>query len=306
MGSKAWLIYSARLNTIYASTNCTFDETLFPSRVTDQLAYGYYDSEPTTTFRTDSVPNVTSPLFDPVWLPEHIEDADGTLSQASTVPSSPISEHDLQFPGSIVKESASNASAPDDTSMSGGGSDAIPAPGWGLNVDDQLSSPSDPVSAGSSVGSPRLLKHWTDCKDDLLTEDSDDALAEYLIGNSLEFTLPQDYWPCDKRAWTISCSDSRRATSKDYGFKTGSTLMIGIFIAGQCQSSIGKSVRIPMTGQWPMRRAIKESKPSAVSVRDIIKPDQIPRSSRSNLAALVLSCVNTVVGRTTQRIQIDS
>eukprot|EP00961_Rhodomonas_salina_P037299 501427-Rhodomonas_salina.1 len=60
-----------------------------------------------------------------------------------------------------------------------------------------------------------------------------------------------------------------------------------------------------MTGQWSMRRAIKESKPSAVRVCDIIKPDQIPRAHRSNLAVLAMTCVNAVVGRTTQRIQIN-
>eukprot|EP00961_Rhodomonas_salina_P245591 3318455-Rhodomonas_salina.1 len=68
---------------------------------------------------------------------------------------------------------------------------------------------------------------------------------------------------------------------------------------------MGKSVRIPMTGQWLMQRTIKESKPSAVRVRDIIKPDPIPCACRSNLAALAMTCVNTVVGRTTQRIQIN-
>eukprot|EP00961_Rhodomonas_salina_P010411 139478-Rhodomonas_salina.1 len=190
----------------------------------------------------DPVPNATTALSDPVWFPDHIEDADGTLSQAPTVPSSPISKHDLQFPGSVVKEPARNASAPDNTSVSGGGSDPVSTPGRGLNVDDQPSSPNYPVSAGSSAGSPHSLgsvpKHWTDCKDDLLTEVSDDVLAEYLIGNSLEFTLPLDYWPRDKSAWTISCSDSRLATPKDHGFKTSSTLMIRIFIAGPRQSSI--------------------------------------------------------------------
>eukprot|EP00961_Rhodomonas_salina_P283173 3826826-Rhodomonas_salina.1 len=53
MGSKAWLIYSSRLNTIYASTNCTFDETLFPARATDQQVFGYYYAGSIDTFRAD-------------------------------------------------------------------------------------------------------------------------------------------------------------------------------------------------------------------------------------------------------------
>eukprot|EP00961_Rhodomonas_salina_P136921 1841730-Rhodomonas_salina.1 len=151
MGSKAWLIYSAQLNTIYASTNCTFDETRFPARAMDQRAYGYYYSEPTMTFRADmhdkqlhstlrsdflqfqdshgssldvtAAPSDPASLSqtDPVWLPEHMEDSDGMLSQAPTVQNSPISEHDLQFPGLVVKEHARTSSAPDDTSMSGWG-----------------------------------------------------------------------------------------------------------------------------------------------------------------------------------------
>eukprot|EP00961_Rhodomonas_salina_P216503 2924438-Rhodomonas_salina.1 len=39
LGRKCFLIYSARTNVVYASTDCTFDEMLFPARATDQHMY---------------------------------------------------------------------------------------------------------------------------------------------------------------------------------------------------------------------------------------------------------------------------
>ena len=50
---KAWLVYSALLHHVFASTNATFDDTLFPSKETDQLYYGYYNAQPMETFRAD-------------------------------------------------------------------------------------------------------------------------------------------------------------------------------------------------------------------------------------------------------------
>eukprot|EP00961_Rhodomonas_salina_P262308 3544791-Rhodomonas_salina.1 len=61
-----------------------------------------------------------------------------------------------------------------------------------------------------------------------------------------------------------------------------------------------------MSGQWSIRRAIKEAKPDAVYIRDIIKPIRPVRAQRSNIAAMARTCVNAIVGRTPNQIQIDS
>eukprot|EP00961_Rhodomonas_salina_P159986 2154229-Rhodomonas_salina.8 len=42
--SKCWLVYAPRLNSIFASQNVTFNNTLYPLKDCDQLVYGYYDN----------------------------------------------------------------------------------------------------------------------------------------------------------------------------------------------------------------------------------------------------------------------
>eukprot|EP00961_Rhodomonas_salina_P264665 3577251-Rhodomonas_salina.1 len=50
---KAWLVYSARTNSVYSSTNCTFDKTLFQVKKVDQRVYCYYDNQQINQFRTE-------------------------------------------------------------------------------------------------------------------------------------------------------------------------------------------------------------------------------------------------------------
>eukprot|EP00961_Rhodomonas_salina_P139536 1877969-Rhodomonas_salina.1 len=54
-GSKAWLVYSARTNSVYAATRVTFNETLFPAKAINQRIYGYYNNAPVRVnqFRAD-------------------------------------------------------------------------------------------------------------------------------------------------------------------------------------------------------------------------------------------------------------
>eukprot|EP00961_Rhodomonas_salina_P119610 1609552-Rhodomonas_salina.1 len=76
---------------------------------------------------------------------------------------------------------------------------------------------------------------------------SDTELAEYLIGYAIELTLPMDFYPEDNGQWTISCSDTHVATTKDagQGFKKGATLMSCITISAPQCDKIGHSIRIP-------------------------------------------------------------
>lgn len=47
-------MYSPSLNTIFASRNVTFDNTLYPMKDRDQLVYGYWDNEAITQMRADA------------------------------------------------------------------------------------------------------------------------------------------------------------------------------------------------------------------------------------------------------------
>ena len=45
-GRRVLLGYSSRHNRVYASTDCVFDEQLFPYRLVDQRVYGYNSNVP--------------------------------------------------------------------------------------------------------------------------------------------------------------------------------------------------------------------------------------------------------------------
>eukprot|EP00961_Rhodomonas_salina_P000258 3428-Rhodomonas_salina.1 len=51
---KCWLVYTPRLNCIFASRNVTFDDTLYPLKESDQRVYGYYDNAAITQMRADA------------------------------------------------------------------------------------------------------------------------------------------------------------------------------------------------------------------------------------------------------------
>ena len=183
----------------------------------------------------------------PLWIPEHIADADETLSSAPT-----------QTPGSQCSPGGGVPCSP------GGG---VPSsPGWGS--DHAL-----PLSAGKtqrSLPNKRYKKgkrqrfgdktaplgeipnHWRDCEHSNIDDVSDSQLAEYLIGYALEFTLPQSFWPKEKSQWVIWCSDTHKANSSDvaYGFINGSLLMVGQVIDGPNKKKIWTALKVPMSGKY--------------------------------------------------------
>eukprot|EP00961_Rhodomonas_salina_P020002 268962-Rhodomonas_salina.1 len=53
-GRKCWLVYSPRLNLVFASSNVTFDNTLFPLKESDKHVYGYYDNAAVMQMRADA------------------------------------------------------------------------------------------------------------------------------------------------------------------------------------------------------------------------------------------------------------
>mmetsp|Transcript_61225 Transcript_61225/g.126463 ORF Transcript_61225/g.126463 Transcript_61225/m.126463 type:complete len:1000 (-) Transcript_61225:457-3456(-) len=53
-GRKCWLVFSPRLNRIFATRNVSFDETLFPLKGSDQRIFGRYDNHAIQQMRADA------------------------------------------------------------------------------------------------------------------------------------------------------------------------------------------------------------------------------------------------------------
>eukprot|EP00961_Rhodomonas_salina_P013873 185693-Rhodomonas_salina.1 len=111
-GSKAWLVYSARTNCVYAATSITFDETLFPAKFRADMHKNNLNS----TIVSD-LPNLSSTAT-PVWT------ADDVLVDENAI------HHDSGLSCNMsglpeIESSPINISSPqpDDTSDSGWGSD---------------------------------------------------------------------------------------------------------------------------------------------------------------------------------------
>eukprot|EP00961_Rhodomonas_salina_P115939 1560233-Rhodomonas_salina.1 len=177
--SKAWLVYSACTNSMYAGTSVTFNETrtLFPAKAINQLIYGYYYNAP---------PNCTS---DSCW---------GSYKGNDVSDPGRGDNYDISAPG-------------------GGYSDGSD-PGWGSPSSGPLPAgewqpfPNARKHKGKSqpFGDKVPLlsetpKDWCDCQSMTIKNATDEQLAEYLISYLLEFTLPQNFYPLDKGQWTISC-----------------------------------------------------------------------------------------------------
>eukprot|EP00961_Rhodomonas_salina_P020700 278357-Rhodomonas_salina.1 len=170
---KCFFIYSALTNAVYASTDCTFDEMLFPARATDQCMYCYYDKQPMEQFRADlhaqqltstlltdlplieisvsltnDLPNLSS-VQQPVWNTDDLCINDDVLNLAlssnmdSTIPAPDTSENVSTFNSAVI------------TSFPGGGSEQHPpsSPGGGnASVDDSFPGGGSPTAASLSAG----------------------------------------------------------------------------------------------------------------------------------------------------------
>ena len=335
-GCKAWLVYSACLHKIYATCNATFDDTLFPSRATDQRVYGYFDNEPVHTFRADLhdkalgstlLPaSIDSPS--PVWVPTDAAERDDILSAAGTAPSSPVlisSPPDLSCgDGGGCKPGGgfTTASPTVDNVISdpGGGRSTVPSSPAGSNrtLPNQRYKKGKRLRFGDKMEQLNTnikdIKHWKDCASTTIANTADNALAEYLIGYALEFTLPNSYWPKDKGEWTISCSDTVIAGNSEVarGYKRGAVLMVGTIIHGPKEKQIGQTLKVPISGQYSIRQAIKEAHPSANVMKDILLPSirttsNTTRSRTTRLATRVTKLAKFCLGfdNHTSRIRMD-
>ena len=161
----------------------------------------------------------------------------------------------------------------------------------------------------AALGEPAPA-HWTACQNQSITEVKDEDLAEYLIGYSAEFELPQDYWPQDKGRWTVCCVDSTcvaGADKKGSRTKKGNISIKAVLIAGPNKSQIGKLTEIPVSGPHSIRRAITEGSPTAIKVKDILLPSPKPKQ-KSRLMSMVsqLATMTAVIaGSTDRKIRIN-
>eukprot|EP00961_Rhodomonas_salina_P168476 2270908-Rhodomonas_salina.1 len=209
---KSWLVYSGRTNRVYSSTNCMFDETLFPAKKVDQRVYGYrdYDNQPINQFSTDmhevklnstlvsDFPNL-SMTATPLWT------ADDVCVEPDAMQSA-LSRDMLGLPHI--------ESLPINIAPAGNASE----PGGGSVIDNDVSDPGggSPEAGNSSAGDeqpfPKSCKHkgkrqrsgdkvpplgeapthWKDCQSKTIASATDSELAEYLIGYALEHTLLSD------------------------------------------------------------------------------------------------------------------
>eukprot|EP00961_Rhodomonas_salina_P024877 335118-Rhodomonas_salina.1 len=335
-GRKATLTFSPRLNRVYATTQVTFDETLFPARAHDQRIYGFYDDELVKEMRADLVSHqfnttsqwTTSSIPDPVWTPADITpNPDATVPPTTTL-EQPDNDDDLLraeladltagmglagaqglagVPTVAGDTDTANSNAPADPVIADDASagDAVRDdhfPNVRYNERRQRMHLKDATSA---YGTEQT--HWKDCQNQTIDSTTDEALAEYLVGYNLDLRLDQDYWPDDGGAYTISCADAVKATAKHRLHKKGVQLIEATIIAGPKASDIGTPIHIAVSGRYSIRRVLTENHPQAVTCKDLLRPLRpATRSRASGVMAMMGTMWSNVTKRIKGRIQIDT
>eukprot|EP00961_Rhodomonas_salina_P117242 1578170-Rhodomonas_salina.1 len=179
-------------------------------------------------------------------------------------------------------------------------------PGGGSVIDDDVSDPGggSPEARNSSAGEEQLFPK--SCKRKGKRQRFGDKVPP--LG---EFTLPQDFFPEDhgKLQYTISCSQTCMPNDKDVadGFKRNVMIMEGIVISSPKKGEVCSSLRVPMSGRYLIRTAVKEAVPTARVMMDIISPPTPPPVLQSRIAHYALSVSSLLMKNTMlQRIKIDT
>eukprot|EP00286_Rhodomonas_abbreviata_P014033 CAMPEP_0181339602 /NCGR_PEP_ID=MMETSP1101-20121128/29358_1 /TAXON_ID=46948 /ORGANISM="Rhodomonas abbreviata, Strain Caron Lab Isolate" /LENGTH=1796 /DNA_ID=CAMNT_0023450611 /DNA_START=148 /DNA_END=5539 /DNA_ORIENTATION=+ len=293
-GYKSWVVYSPRLNRVFVSRNVTFDETLFPMRQNDQRVLGFYDNHSVHEMRADAygtthpigisedvlnMPLPKDPVVSSFTLPtKPAADSPDALSQAETVSSQVADEEWAQeFHWSETPTS--------DLTPPSGGSDHTQASGGN----------STPPSGGSAGGAPAgELRHvkrqrfceappaygqppqkWWDCENSPITSVSDSALAEFLIGHSINITFPADFWPRDRGQWAGEAFDTG-TDKRNFG---GRACLRFLLTSGPKSRRFGEHAIIPISHvadpanpnatNVSVRRALAEDFPHASLCKDL-------------------------------------
>ena len=224
-GRRAFLGYSSRTNRVYASTDCVFDEQLFPYRLVDQRVYGYNSSVPRLEQQVlyNDMPDATiSDLahqlqlkavpHNTTWTPANLLQIPARFETDITVPSAANN-------GNILSEeppiSGDLPSAPL----------THPAPGAAGTTQNHSAGVS-PNSLHKTVfahGPPgpygELPKSWRAPASLKMHKVNNTELGEYLIGIEAKILCPIEYWKEDKVAWTIQVMDQTSGTKVRGGHK---------------------------------------------------------------------------------------
>ena len=200
------------------------------------------------------------------------------LSQAPTQLFNSLEQDPVCSPGGGSACSAGGGSASPASDSSAGKMRAIPNKRYKKGKRMRFGDKTEPMGT--------IPKHWRDCENKSLTETSDSELTGFLIGYAVEFTLPQTFYPWDKGQWVVSCSDTRKADSKDVsaGFVCGLLLMICQIINCPNSKKINTGLKIPMSCKYSIRTAIQEANPAAVKVKDLLNPPISPPKQNSKFA----------------------
>jgi len=150
-----------------------------------------------------------------------------------------------------------------------------------------------PAAASSAAGELRPAKQprfaeappaygvapskWWDCEHEHISATSDERLAEYLIGHSIQITFPEDFWPRDHGQWVGEAFD----TTTDSKHFPGKTCLKVLLTSGPKKRRFGEHAVIPLSNfnfgrghtDVSVRRALREQFPKAVHCRDLTAAD---------------------------------
>jgi len=128
---------------------------------------------------------------------------------------------------------------------------------------------------------------WRDCEYEAIDKVTDECLAEYLIGHSIELTFPSDFWPRDHGQWKGQAFD----TVLDQKHFAGKLCLKVLLTAGPKKRRFGEHSFVPMCNPGgatdvSVRRTIKEQFQHASKCKDLTgNGDQAKLINRRKRAA---------------------
>lgn len=305
-GRKGWLIYCPKSRRIHITRNCTFDETLFPLRPTDQRVFGHYDNQRLQELRAAAYPSIgLTPLTEVLKTGElpatsstkdlsaqlmhsylEAQDQEMTGDPESSLHFNSIFVEDLESYNGASSEpdtlgssaqahstSNSNNVLPESEHSSGGGENT-------RDVSSTSKSTATSASGGtvqdtSNLGKRKLsdskpILNWWDVQHDRIDETSDIHLANYLIGHSIKLKLPEDFYPQDGGAYIGEAIDTTEAADVKRQFKNQTVLAILLCDGPKPVQKNGKIDQVHI----PMSRFVRGVD---ISVRRVIK-EQFPNA----------------------------
>eukprot|EP00961_Rhodomonas_salina_P147323 1982588-Rhodomonas_salina.1 len=228
---KCWLVYALRLNSIFASRNVTFDDTLYQLKDCYQLVYGYYNNTANTQMSADAyclgindTPLADILRSDPISTDINCNFNSLTDQEISSSTGADIylwNVHLAVLQAQKTQDNVIDSGVLGGVTEAHGGKGSIVGVLWGDDVEVRDHRGHDLQSVGQKrdfpdvvgplhslltsalcehfgeapppVGQP--IKHWWDCESVQIATVSDSELWEFLIGHSTCIQFPAYYWP---------------------------------------------------------------------------------------------------------------